>query len=56
VFDKNFSLLIFVIKNLHGIKGLSLTVGSVIFGKKGVIFFLSCDKGIWLQALDMRID
>jgi hypothetical protein len=25
VFDKNFSLLIFVIKNLHGIRALSLS-------------------------------
>jgi hypothetical protein len=40
VFDRNFSLLIFVIKNLHGIRALSLTVGSVTFGQNGVIVFL----------------
>jgi hypothetical protein len=40
VFDINFSLLNFFIKNLHGIRALSLTVGSVTFGQKGVIVFL----------------
>jgi hypothetical protein len=40
VYDKKFHLLTFVIKNLHGIRALSLTVGSVSFGQKGVIVFL----------------
>jgi hypothetical protein len=38
--SQKFHLLIFVIKNLHGIRALSLTVDSVIFGQKGVIVFL----------------
>jgi hypothetical protein len=42
VFDEMYEWNIydFVIKNQHGIRALSLTVGSVIFGQKGVIVFL----------------
>jgi hypothetical protein len=32
--------LILSLKNQHGIRALSLIVGSVIFGQKGVIVFL----------------